>query len=315
MRIGLMVGSDKERSRADRLAGLLADGQAAEAAGFRVVLDSAGARLPRCDDGGRAARPGHRAHRDRNGGRPHPDPPSDDHGAAGTDHPGRVRRPVHARHRPVAPLDHRRSARAALRTTGAAGPRLPRRARRGVRRSRRGGGRQRQLPRAQPGGRHRCIRRCRCCSPRSGRRCCGSQASAPTAPSCGWPTSARSATTWCRASPRRPNAAGRSGIRVVAGVPVALCSDREVDDARGYASEVLGHADFSPNYVRLLEHGDAEDVGDTMAAGDESTVLAPTTPLPRRRCHRSRRPGGPPRRRRRPTAARRGDALRSSSRH
>ena len=35
MRIGLMVGSDKERSRADRLAGLLADGRAAEAAGSR----------------------------------------------------------------------------------------------------------------------------------------------------------------------------------------------------------------------------------------------------------------------------------------
>jgi alkanesulfonate monooxygenase SsuD/methylene tetrahydromethanopterin reductase-like flavin-dependent oxidoreductase (luciferase family) len=70
------------------------------------------------------------------------------------------------------------------------------------------------------------------------------------------------------------NAAGRTGIRVVAGVPVALCSDSEVDDARSYASEVLGHADFSPNYVRLLEHGDAQDVGDTMAAGDESTVLA-----------------------------------------
>src|SRR5262245_5910867 len=69
-------------------------------------------------------------------------------------------------------------------------------------------------------------------------------------------------------------AAGKSGIRVVAGVPVALCSDSEVDGARSYASEVLGHADFSPNYVRLLEHGDAEDVGDTMAAGDESTVLA-----------------------------------------
>jgi F420-dependent oxidoreductase-like protein len=68
--------------------------------------------------------------------------------------------------------------------------------------------------------------------------------------------------------------AGRSDIRVVAGVPIALCSNNEVDDARSYASEVLGHADFSPNYVRLLEHGDAEDVGDTMAAGDESTVLA-----------------------------------------
>lgn len=70
------------------------------------------------------------------------------------------------------------------------------------------------------------------------------------------------------------NDAGRSGVRVVAGVPVALCSAGEVADARAYASEVLGHADFSPNYVRLLEHGDAEDVGDTMAAGDEATIAA-----------------------------------------
>lgn len=70
------------------------------------------------------------------------------------------------------------------------------------------------------------------------------------------------------------NSEGRSGVRVVAGVPVALCPDGEVQSARAYASEVLGHADFSPNYVRLLEHGDAEDVGDTMAAGDESTILA-----------------------------------------
>jgi F420-dependent oxidoreductase-like protein len=69
-------------------------------------------------------------------------------------------------------------------------------------------------------------------------------------------------------------AAGKSETRIVAGVPVVLCAGREVDDARAYASEVLGHADFSPNYVRLLEHGDAEDVGDTMAAGDEATVLA-----------------------------------------
>src|SRR3569623_86784 len=34
MRIGLMVGSDKERSRQDRLVGLLDDGKAAEAQGF-----------------------------------------------------------------------------------------------------------------------------------------------------------------------------------------------------------------------------------------------------------------------------------------
>jgi F420-dependent oxidoreductase-like protein len=74
--------------------------------------------------------------------------------------------------------------------------------------------------------------------------------------------------------PRITEAAAGKPIRVVAGVPVALCSPSEVDDARGYASEVLGHADFSPNYVRLLEHGDAEDVGDTMAAGDESIVFA-----------------------------------------
>jgi F420-dependent oxidoreductase-like protein len=68
--------------------------------------------------------------------------------------------------------------------------------------------------------------------------------------------------------------AGRPAPRIVAGVPIAFCSNDNTDDARAYASEVLGHADFSPNYVRLLEHGDAEDVGDTMAAGDESTILA-----------------------------------------
>lgn len=68
--------------------------------------------------------------------------------------------------------------------------------------------------------------------------------------------------------------AGRPTPRIVAGVPVAVCSNRDADDARVYASEVLGHAHFSPNYVRLLEHGDAADVGDTMAVGDEQTVLA-----------------------------------------
>ena len=68
--------------------------------------------------------------------------------------------------------------------------------------------------------------------------------------------------------------AGRPAPRIVAGVPVTLCSNGDVDAARAYASEVLGHAHFSPNYVRLLEHGDAADVGDTMAAGEEQAVLA-----------------------------------------
>lgn len=70
------------------------------------------------------------------------------------------------------------------------------------------------------------------------------------------------------------NSAGRPAPRVVAGVPVALCSNGESVQARAYAGEVLGHAELSPNYARLLERGDAKDVGDTMAAGDESAVLA-----------------------------------------
>lgn len=68
--------------------------------------------------------------------------------------------------------------------------------------------------------------------------------------------------------------AGRPAPRIVAGVPVTLCSNTEAEAARANASDVLGHADLSPNYERLLEHGDAEDVGDTMAAGDEAAIVA-----------------------------------------
>jgi F420-dependent oxidoreductase-like protein len=68
--------------------------------------------------------------------------------------------------------------------------------------------------------------------------------------------------------------AGRPAPRIVAGVPVALCSGRELENVREVANDVLGHADFSPNYVRLLEHGDAEDVGDVVAAGNEEAVVA-----------------------------------------
>ena len=41
---------------------------------------------------------------------------------------------------------------------------------------------------------------------------------------------------------------------------------------RTWANRVLGHAEFSPNYQRLLDRGDATDVGDILAAGDESAV-------------------------------------------
>jgi F420-dependent oxidoreductase-like protein len=68
--------------------------------------------------------------------------------------------------------------------------------------------------------------------------------------------------------------AGRPAPRIIAGVPIALCASDEIEAAKAYASEFLGRADPSPNYLRLLEHGDADDVGDTMAVGDESAVLA-----------------------------------------
>jgi F420-dependent oxidoreductase-like protein len=67
--------------------------------------------------------------------------------------------------------------------------------------------------------------------------------------------------------------AGRPRPRIVAGLPVVLCSDTDVDEARARANRVLGHAEYSPNYERLLEHGDARDVGDLLAAGDEATIL------------------------------------------
>jgi F420-dependent oxidoreductase-like protein len=67
--------------------------------------------------------------------------------------------------------------------------------------------------------------------------------------------------------------AGRAAPRVVAGVPVALCAHDDADAARAWANEILGHADYSPNYQRLLEHGDATDVGDICAVGDETAVV------------------------------------------
>ncbi|MGH7322004.1 MAG: TIGR03564 family F420-dependent LLM class oxidoreductase, partial [Candidatus Rokuibacteriota bacterium] len=73
---------------------------------------------------------------------------------------------------------------------------------------------------------------------------------------------------------RAASETGRRPPRIVAGVPITLCRRSEVEAAREYAAEILGHAHFSPNYVRILEHGDARDVGDMMAAGDEEAILA-----------------------------------------
>lgn len=67
--------------------------------------------------------------------------------------------------------------------------------------------------------------------------------------------------------------AGRPPPRIVAGIPVALCARDEVETARDRANHVLGHAEYSPNYERLLGQGDATEVGDLLAAGDESAVI------------------------------------------
>src|SRR5215470_10803687 len=67
--------------------------------------------------------------------------------------------------------------------------------------------------------------------------------------------------------------AGRPAPRVVVGVPVVVCSNDDVNDARAWANQVLGQAEISPNYQRLLARGDATNVGHILAAGDESAVV------------------------------------------
>ncbi|HWF23548.1 MAG TPA: TIGR03564 family F420-dependent LLM class oxidoreductase [Acidimicrobiales bacterium] len=67
-------------------------------------------------------------------------------------------------------------------------------------------------------------------------------------------------------------AAGRRPPRIVAGVPICLCGDDEVDVAIDRANRVLSESEISPNYQKLLDHGDARAVGDILAAGSEATI-------------------------------------------
>jgi F420-dependent oxidoreductase-like protein len=71
---------------------------------------------------------------------------------------------------------------------------------------------------------------------------------------------------------RAAEAAGRPAPRVVAGVPVCLCADGEVDTAVARTNRILAEAEVSPNYAALLERGDARNVGDLLAAGSEGAV-------------------------------------------
>jgi len=66
--------------------------------------------------------------------------------------------------------------------------------------------------------------------------------------------------------------AGRHAPRVIAGVPVCLCGDDEVDAAVERTNRILAEAETSPNYQRLLDQGDARQVSDLLAAGSEAAV-------------------------------------------
>lgn len=68
--------------------------------------------------------------------------------------------------------------------------------------------------------------------------------------------------------------AGRPRPRVVAGIPVCLCAPDQADEAKARANRILGEAEISPNYQRILDYGDARDIGDLCAVGDEPAITA-----------------------------------------
>ena len=67
--------------------------------------------------------------------------------------------------------------------------------------------------------------------------------------------------------------AGRPAPRIIAGIPVCLCANSEIEAAKARANRILAEAETSPNYQRLLDRGDARDVGDLCAAGDAEQIL------------------------------------------
>lgn len=71
---------------------------------------------------------------------------------------------------------------------------------------------------------------------------------------------------------RAAEAAGRPSPRIVAGIPVCLCAEGEIDVAVARTNRLLSEAEVSPNYQALLERGDARQVGDILAAGSEATI-------------------------------------------
>jgi F420-dependent oxidoreductase-like protein len=71
---------------------------------------------------------------------------------------------------------------------------------------------------------------------------------------------------------RAAEGAARPAPRIVAGIPMCLCRDDEVDVAVARTNRILAEAEMSPNYQKLLDLGDARAVGDILAAGSESAI-------------------------------------------
>ncbi len=71
---------------------------------------------------------------------------------------------------------------------------------------------------------------------------------------------------------RAAAAAGRPAPRVIAEVPVCLCTDGEVADVIDHTNRHLAEAEISPNYQRLLSYGEARRSGDILAAGPEQAI-------------------------------------------
>jgi F420-dependent oxidoreductase-like protein len=67
-------------------------------------------------------------------------------------------------------------------------------------------------------------------------------------------------------------AAGRPAPRILAGVPVCLCGDGEMEAAVERTNRVLSEVVHSPNYQKLMEHGDAAAIGDVLVCGSERTM-------------------------------------------
>jgi len=71
---------------------------------------------------------------------------------------------------------------------------------------------------------------------------------------------------------RAAEGADRPAPRIVAGIPVCACSGNDVPAAVERTNRILAEAEVSPNYQRLLDHGDATSVGDILAAGSDAAV-------------------------------------------